>query len=92
MSIPRPTTRLLALLGVLQARDLVSGAELARRLEVDGRSVRRYIAMLNEIGVPVETVRGPHGGYRLRPGLTIPPLLLMVLTPNPAPGEAVESP
>ncbi|HEY8602440.1 MAG TPA: YafY family protein [Thermomicrobiales bacterium] len=76
MVIPRPTTRLLALLEVLQTRDLVSGAELARRLEVDGRSVRRYIAMLDEIGIPVETVRGPAGGYRLRPGPKIPPLLL----------------
>ena len=54
--IPRPTTRLLGLLEVLQARDWVSGAELACRLEVDGRSVRRYIAMLEEIGVSVEAV------------------------------------
>lgn len=76
MVIPRPTTRLLALLEVLQARDLVSGAELARRLEVDGRSVRRYIAMLDEIGIVVETVRGPAGGYRLRPGPKLPPLLV----------------
>jgi predicted DNA-binding transcriptional regulator YafY len=52
--IPRPTTRLLALLEVLQARDLVSGSELARRLEVDGRSVRRCIAMPQDIGIPVE--------------------------------------
>ena len=76
MTIPRPTTRLLALLEVLQSRDIVSGTELARRLEIDGRSVRRYIAMLAEIGILVETVRGPHGGYRLRPGPRIPPLLL----------------
>lgn len=76
MVIPRPTTRLLALLEVLQSRDIVSGSELARRLEIDGRSVRRYIAMLAEIGILVETVRGPHGGYRLRPGPRIPPLLL----------------
>jgi predicted DNA-binding transcriptional regulator YafY len=76
MVIPRPTTRLLALLEVLQSRDIVGGAELARRLEIDGRSVRRYIAMLAEIGILVETVRGPHGGYRLRPGPRIPPLLL----------------
>jgi predicted DNA-binding transcriptional regulator YafY len=75
MVIPRPTTRLLALLEVLQARDLVSGTELARRLEVNGRSVRRYIAMLQEIGLPVETVRGPAGGYRLRPGYKLPPLM-----------------
>ncbi len=76
MTIPRPTTRLLALLEVLQSRDIVSGTELARRLEIDGRSVRRYIAMLAEIGILVETVRGPHGGYRLRPGPRVPPLLL----------------
>jgi predicted DNA-binding transcriptional regulator YafY len=73
--IPRPTTRLLALLELLQARDLVSGAELARRLEVNDRSVRRYIAMLQEIGLPVEAVRGPAGGYRLRPGYKLPPLM-----------------
>lgn len=75
MVIPRPTTRLLALLEVLQARDLIGGAELARRLEINGRSVRRYIAMLQEIGLPVETVRGPAGGYRLRPGYKLPPLM-----------------
>jgi predicted DNA-binding transcriptional regulator YafY len=75
MVIPRPTTRLLALLEILQARDLVSGAELARRLEVNDRSVRRYIAMLQEIGLPVQTVRGPAGGYRLRPGYKLPPLM-----------------
>ncbi len=63
------------MLEVLQARDLVSGAELARRLEVNGRSVRRYIAMLQEIGLPIETVRGPAGGYRLRPGYKLPPLM-----------------
>jgi predicted DNA-binding transcriptional regulator YafY len=74
--IPRPTTRLLALLELLQARDRVSGAELARHLEVDARSVRRYIAMLGEIGIPVEATRGPVGGYRLRPGYKLPPLML----------------
>ncbi|HEY8601244.1 MAG TPA: YafY family protein, partial [Thermomicrobiales bacterium] len=73
--IPRPTTRLLALLELLQARDWVSGAELARRLEINGRSVRRYITMLEEIGIPIETARGRAGGYRLRPGYKLPPLL-----------------
>jgi predicted DNA-binding transcriptional regulator YafY len=75
MAIPRPTTRLLALLELLQARDWIGGAELARRLEVNGRSVRRYIAMLEEIGIPVEAARGRDGGYRLRPGYKLPPLL-----------------
>ena len=75
MVTTRPTTRLLALLELLQARDLVGGTELARRLEINGRSARRYIAMLQEIGLPVETVRGPAGGYRLRPGYKLPPLM-----------------
>lgn len=74
--IPRPTTRLLALLELLQSRDRVGGAELARRLEVNARSLRRYMAMLEEIGIPVEAVRGPGGGYRLRPGYRLPPLML----------------
>ena len=75
MLIPRPTTRLLALLELLQARDRVSGAELARRLEINGRSVRRCITMLEAIGIPVEAARGRAGGYRLRPGYRLPPLL-----------------
>jgi predicted DNA-binding transcriptional regulator YafY len=45
-------------------------------LEIDTRSVRRYVTMLQEIGIPVEAVRGPHGGYRLRPGFKLPPLML----------------
>src|SRR3954471_13530134 len=73
--IPRPTTRLLALLELLQAHDLLGGEAIARRLEIDTRSVRRYVAMLQDIGIPVEAVRGPHGGYRLRPGFKLPPLM-----------------
>jgi predicted DNA-binding transcriptional regulator YafY len=74
--IPRPTTRLLALLELLQSHDLLGGEAIARRLEIDTRSVRRYVAMLQDIGIPVEAVRGPHGGYRLRPGFKLPPLML----------------
>lgn len=70
-----PTLRLLTILELLQARDEVTGAELAQRLEVDGRSVRRYMAMLQDLGIPVESVRGRYGGYRLRPGYTLPPLM-----------------
>jgi predicted DNA-binding transcriptional regulator YafY len=73
--IPRPTTRLLALLELLQSHDLLGGEVIARRLEIDTRSVRRYVAMLQDIGIPVESVRGPHGGYRLRPGFKLPPLM-----------------
>ena len=49
----RPTARLLTLLELLQARKM-TGAELARRLEVDRRTVRRYVDTLREMGIPVE--------------------------------------
>lgn len=70
-----PTTRVLAVLEVLQARGRVSGPELAERLEVDERTVRRYVTMLQDLGIPVETERGRYGGYRLRPGYKLPPLM-----------------
>ncbi|MEM7332535.1 MAG: YafY family protein [Chloroflexota bacterium] len=70
-----PTTRLLTILGLLQAYPLLSGPELARRLEVDVRTVRRYIMMLQDMGIPIETTRGPGGGYSLRPGYKLPPLM-----------------
>jgi predicted DNA-binding transcriptional regulator YafY len=72
----RPATRLLTMLEVLEARGTVSGRELAERLEVDPRTVRRYAVKLEELGIPVETERGPYGGYRLRPGFKLPPLML----------------
>jgi len=70
-----PTTRLLTILELLQAHPSLSGAALARRLEVEPRSVRRYITMLQDMGMPIEAVRGPGGGYQLRPGFKLPPLL-----------------
>src|SRR4051812_44579764 len=70
-----PTTRLLTILELLQAHPALSGVALARRLEVGPRSVRRYIQMLQDMGMPIEAVRGPGGGYRLRPGFKLPPLL-----------------
>ncbi len=74
--MPTPVHRILDLLEVLQSRDLVTAAELAERFGVDRRTVRRDITRLQAEGVPVVAVRGPHGGYRLRPGRTVPPLLL----------------
>ncbi|GCE12725.1 helix-turn-helix transcriptional regulator [Tengunoibacter tsumagoiensis] len=70
-----PSTRLLTLLELLQSHAHLSGEELAERLEVEPRTVRRYIQMLQEMGMPVEGLRGPGGGYRLRPGFKLPPLL-----------------
>ncbi|MDP9869844.1 MULTISPECIES: helix-turn-helix transcriptional regulator [Streptosporangium] len=69
-------TRVLALLELLQARPGLTGPELAARLEVDERTVRRYAVRLSELGVPVEAERGRHGGYRLLPGYKLPPLML----------------
>lgn len=71
-----PTTRLLTILELLQTRDMFTGAELAARLEVDRRTVRKYIMMLQDLGIPIETTRGPTGGYHLRPGFKLPPLML----------------
>jgi predicted DNA-binding transcriptional regulator YafY len=70
------TLRLFALLDVLQGGGWVSGPELARRLEVDARMLRRDLVRLQEIGIPLESERGRHGGYRLRPGYRLPPLML----------------
>ncbi|MGI8477486.1 MAG: helix-turn-helix transcriptional regulator [Thermomicrobiales bacterium] len=70
-----PTTRVLAALELLQSRGRLSGAELAERLEVDERTVRRYITMLQDLGIPVEGERGRYGGYRLRHGFKLPPLM-----------------
>lgn len=72
----RPTTRVLELLELLQDRGRVSGPELAERLGVDLRTVRRYVEKLGELGLPVESERGRSGGYRLAPGWKLPPLML----------------
>ena len=60
-----PTTRLLTILELLQAHPSLSGDALARRLEVEPRSVRRYITMLQDMGMPIEAVRGHVGGDSL---------------------------
>ena len=71
-----PTARLLELLELLQTRTLATGREIADRLEIDQRTVRRYIAALQALGIPVEGQRGVGGGYRIRPGYRLPPLML----------------
>jgi predicted DNA-binding transcriptional regulator YafY len=70
-----PTTRVLTVLELLQSRSQMSGRELAERLEVDTRTIRRYITMLQDLGIPVEAERGRYGAYRLRPGFKLPPLM-----------------
>src|SRR5438477_1183626 len=70
------SSRLLELLTLLQARRDWVGDELAERLEASGRTIRRDIERLRELGYPVESITGPAGGYRLRAGTAMPPLLL----------------
>jgi predicted DNA-binding transcriptional regulator YafY len=70
------SSRLLELLSLLQARRDWAGGELAARLEVSGRTIRRDVERLRQLGYPVESLTGPAGGYRLRAGTAMPPLLL----------------
>jgi predicted DNA-binding transcriptional regulator YafY len=71
-----PTTRVLTLLELLQSGGTRTLADLADRLGVDRRTVRRYVDQLTDLGVPVESVRGRYGGYRLGRGHRLPPLAL----------------
>ena len=70
-----PTTRVLTVLELLQAHGQISGPDLAARLEVNARTVRHYITLLQDMGIPIEAERGRAGGYRLRPGYKLPPLM-----------------
>jgi predicted DNA-binding transcriptional regulator YafY len=71
-----PAERLLALLSLLQTRPHWSAPELAGRLAVTPRTVRRDMARLRDLGYPVVAEPGPRGGYQLGPGGSLPPLLL----------------
>jgi predicted DNA-binding transcriptional regulator YafY len=74
--VSETSSRLLALLSLLQARRHWPGGELAERLGVSGRTVRRDVERLRDLGYPVDAVAGPAGGYRLHAGTAMPPLLL----------------
>ncbi|MGN6751922.1 MAG: helix-turn-helix transcriptional regulator [Intrasporangium sp.] len=70
-----PTARALLALEVIQSLPGVTADRLATKLGVSDRAARRYIAILREAGIPVESVRGRYGGYRLGRGLRLPPLV-----------------
>jgi predicted DNA-binding transcriptional regulator YafY len=74
--MPQTSARLLQLLSLLQTRREWGGAELASRLAVSERTVRRDVERLRELGYPVDSLTGPAGGYQLRAGTAMPPLLL----------------
>jgi predicted DNA-binding transcriptional regulator YafY len=72
----RPTAQVLTLLELLQSGGIRTMGELADRLGVEPRTVRRYVDHLIDLDVPVESLRGRHGGYRLAAGYRLPPLML----------------
>lgn len=70
-----PTSRALMTLELLQGSPGITADRLADKLGVSERAVRRYVGILREAGIPVESVRGPYGGYHLGRGLRLPPLM-----------------
>ncbi|HEY7225040.1 MAG TPA: WYL domain-containing protein [Micromonosporaceae bacterium] len=70
-----PTARALRALEILQTRPGTTADQLAERLGVTERAARRYVGILREAGIPVESARGPHGGYRLGRGVRLPPVV-----------------
>lgn len=70
------SARLLRLLSLLSSRPSWTCAELAERMEVTDRTVRRDVARLRDLGYSVDSEAGPWGGYRLRAGSRVPPLIL----------------
>src|SRR5580693_8765292 len=93
-----PTARALRTLEILQASPGATAGELAGRLGVTERAARRYVGILREAGIPVESARGPYGRYRLGRGVRLPPVLfteaealhlvMAVLDSPPAAGDA----
>lgn len=76
-----PATRLITLIMLLQRQPNQKAAELAEKIGVSVRSLHRYIAMLDEMGIPVYSERGPNGGFSLVRGYKMPPL---IFTPEEA--------
>src|SRR4051794_14035196 len=69
-----PTARALRVLELVQGTPGITAEALADRLGVSPRAARRYVAILREAGIPIDSVRGPYGGYRAGRGLRLPPL------------------
>jgi predicted DNA-binding transcriptional regulator YafY len=92
-----PTARALRAMEILRTRPGATAGELAAGLGVTSRAARRYVAILREAGIPVESARGPYGGYRLGRGTRLPPvvftepealgLVMAVLDGPPAGGD-----
>jgi predicted DNA-binding transcriptional regulator YafY len=70
-----PTARALRAMEILRSRPGVTASELGAGLGVTERAARRYVAILREAGIPVESAQGPYGGYRLGRGTKLPPVV-----------------
>jgi len=70
-----PTARALGTLELMQTSPGITAERLAERLAVSERAVRRYVAILREAGIPIVSIRGPYGGYRVGRGVRLPPLV-----------------
>jgi predicted DNA-binding transcriptional regulator YafY len=70
-----PTARALLALELIQGSPGITAERLGERLGVSDRAARRYVAVLREAGIPVTSLRGPYGGYRLGRGMRVPPLM-----------------
>jgi predicted DNA-binding transcriptional regulator YafY len=70
-----PTARALRALELLQTQPGLTAGRLAAQLDVTERAARRYVAILREANIPVESTRGPYGGYRVGRGIRMPPLV-----------------
>ncbi|MET9273306.1 WYL domain-containing protein [Kribbella sp. NPDC003557] len=78
-----PTARTLMVLELIQNSPGITAEQLGDKLGVSERAARRYVAILREADMPIESVRGPYGGYRVGRGLRLPPLMF---TPTEALG------
>src|SRR5258707_11654560 len=70
-----PTARALVALELIQGSPGITADRIADKLGVSERAARRYVGMLREAGIPIESVRGPYGGYRVGRGLRLAPLM-----------------
>ena len=70
-----PTARALLALELVQGSPGITADRLADKLGVSDRAARRYVGILREAGIPIESVRGPYGGYRVGRGHRLPPLM-----------------
>src|SRR6266849_4520481 len=80
-----PTARALLALELVQGSPGITADRLARKLGVSERAARRYVGILREAGIPIVSVRGPYGGYRVGRGLRIPPPTAPPPGPTPTP-------